>query len=140
MQGQSKLLLGQNVTPRHPRGFRLTALLALTVPSVLMAGAFALGTRFPAHASSWPPAHIKLIPPISEPQGAVFGYVSTDDRFVLQVVWEPVRGATDGPRYLGVQRTHDLNACIIHVAAESPLQEQVKDVQAGAAECLGVSD
>lgn len=133
----SPILSGQVITPRHPR--RRPALLALglvlttAVPTGLVLGAFALGTRFRAHsAPSWPPAKVKLIPAIPEPQGTVLAYLETDQNWIVSVVWEPARPG----RFLGVEKVEDADACRLHVAAEAKYDEQLRAIQAGTAKCF----
>lgn len=121
-------LRGQVITPRHPRKL---AFLLITVPVGLLVGSFGLGTRFPARpAPSWPPAHVKLVPPIPEPQGHVTAYVETDQNWIVAVTWEPLRPG----RFLGVEKVED--ACRIHVAAEAPCPAQLQAIQAGTATCF----
>lgn len=127
------LLLGQNVTSRHPGRGLLMAALAFSVPAVLFLGAFALGTRFPAsHSPSWPPAHLRLVPPIPQPQETVAAYIPTNLDWLVRVVWEPVRVG----RFLGAEPVKDADVCTVHVAAEVPYSSQLTALQEGTARCF----
>lgn len=130
---RERILSGQVITPRHPRKLALRAFLLTTVPAGLLVGSFALGTRFPTHgAPSWPPAKVRLVPAIPEPQASVTAYLETDQNWIVAVTWEPLRPG----RFLGVEKVGDADACRLHVAAEATYPDQLRAIQAGTARCF----
>jgi hypothetical protein len=120
------LLLGQNVTPRHPRR---------VVPVLCCSACLALGVlagHSAQRAASWPPAHLRLVPPIHQPQGTVAAYIPTQLDWLVRVVWEPVHAG----RFLGAEPVKDADVCTVHVAAEIPYASQLAALQAGIAKCF----
>lgn len=130
MRELRNLLLGQNVTPRHPR-----RRVPFLVPLLCCGVSFALGnlTGYRAQrAASWPPAHLRLVPPIHQPQGTVAAYLPTNLDWLVRVVWEPVHAG----RFLGAEPVKDADVCTVHVAAEIPYPSQLAAIHAGTARCF----
>lgn len=109
---RSKLLLGQNVTPRGPRPVprRLAVLLCDTCLSLGLGFGFAAGK-------------------LGKPAPA---FEKTDQNWLVEVTWEPVLPG----RFLGVEKVEDADVCKIHVAAEAPYDRQLTSIQAGTAACF----